>query len=1721
MKNGENKKQRVKRVFALIMTLVMILGTVPPVTFALPEGVEVVSGGADLPTNSIAQLVDGQIWTDKTVVRNPDNTFSITLSAAGKDFKLKNPTKKFDIILALDFSSSMDSKNKLTNLKTAAKNITDKLLGTDSNPTGNQVAVIKYNRMAYETILNFNTNPKTVKDYIGQHSSGTGTNIQDAFWKSEKTFLARENPTRIPILILISDGEPTRYHENLDNHTFSNIKSNNQSAAVLWTLKQARQLNNHPSLKELQIYTIGFDISGNALADATLRPTASNTAAYVPIENPFTYGYWDGSYFINNSYQSLYDALDTIAQSFTNSKPMSYNNVDQYTNIVFTDEIGAGFVIDGDLPPGLVKVGNTVTWTIDGDTFTTMPPGSTTAPIITSKTFKVKLADDLATPGTYYTNKSAKAEFKVDRSINKKYENELSDNILVNLPNRGWLTIDTPNKTATLIIEKTVAGPVSTVDRTFTFSIFKDAIGGDPIMAPVSIIVKGAETESKTVTLSIPYADFNKDGEALYYVQENETAPNENWSYATGRQRVVFKRSDLSKTLTFENTYNPRGKLKVYKDWDPVDATKHDISFILQKEVSNNEGGTIWEKVGDQSYSIPLGSTDPVIIGNLDMGVTYRVQEFIPSVFDYEPSVNPSTVTFDGPAEFTEASITITNKYKPPVGKIIINKEWDDGDVEGVYRPDTLRFNVTGPNVNQTIELNEVDHDVDLDTWSYEYLVTTAGTYTFTEIVPLDYNVIPTDKVTQAATIDFKTLEGRSQSLTFTNEFSEPTGELMITKEWENESAHEATFRPQLIQFKLLKNGVEIPNYPLISLPDGDGTPWTKTITGLELDATYSVVEVLGDPEVDYNVDDDDSVTLARFDDAGGPSLRVGGIFVINEFKDPKGIIMVKKTWAEDGILSPAAVRPTEIFVQLYKDSVPYGSPVSLTDANLEHEFTNLPLDGSVYSVSEYAEGANVEKMSMYTSSIHYLGGGASLSGITLNAANRSGEVGLINTYAKGTVSVYKNWIHHENPDITTVGPATVHLYQVKMVPLEPEMTTDAVIEVLELEEDSNLDPILQDSPPIPVTLVPKITLIDTQIISDPLVPAIFYNLEVSDEFNDSIRYYVEEDPIFFYRTEILDDVTLSEENQNGSITVTNEYLNPKGALTVFKEWDNGYNPNQPASVQIMLWQNNVEYLDEPLTLTDTYTFTELPLGYTYTITEVSPDARYSVAYSGDTAYLAAKNFTNGTVPSGTVTIKNTYIPELSEIDFTKVWTGGENTLIKVVLLRNIGESEDEGFRREVDLNSETGWTHTFTGLEIYGPGQLKYEYYVLESGVGLSLFRAINDQTVFLNPETSSDLSIENIYEPNKGTLVIQKLWLGPDEESIEPPVSEVEVRLIVNGIAQEGTLILSDENDWKVTLSELDVNDSYAVEEVTEFEEFDVIYSNQGAITFNAERLRAEITITNTRTEDDIDFVVNKTISNAQGQLAGGSYTFNYTVELVNNGNRTLNALTIEDFMTAPAGATLVYSPSPTGTVEGGVYYDLEGSLAPMSSRLFSYSVTVNLAGTYDNEAVGHAYYVETEYTDNGTARGVVTNPPTPGPDPEPDPDPQGLINVSFVDEQGNSLSPSYQLLGDIGTNYLTVPRTIDGYELIVTPANANGTFTEAPINVVYVYGLPGEEVVPEEETPLGEATEPEVIIDVPEDEVPLADALPDTGQLPSELFYGIGSLISAVGVFMKRRK
>ena len=164
------------------------------------------------------------------------------------------------------------------------------------------------------------------------------------------------------------------------------------------------------------------------------------------------------------------------------------------------------------------------------------------------------------------------------------------------------------------------------------------------------------------------------------------------------------------------------------------------------------------------------------------------------------------------------------------------------------------------------------------------------------------------------------------------------------------------------------------------------------------------------------------------------------------------------------------------------------------------------------------------------------------------------------------------------------------------------------------------------------------------------------------------------------------------------------------------------------------------------------------------------------------------------------------------------------------------------------------------------------------------------------------------------------------------------------------------------------------------------------------------------------------------------------------------------------------------------------------------------------------------------------IIIPPVTPDP-PVPTPDPvslSGIVVVNYTDTFGNSLFASSQISGAVGTNYTTLALSFDGYTLVSTPSNATGSFIDGTITVDYIYSDGTEIIIEEEEpTPLGPAIdlsteeEEEPVLDEPaeeiillDEELPLGDALPLTGHLPTELFFGLGSIITAAGVYLKRK-
>ncbi len=61
---------------------------------------------------------------------------------------------------------------------------------------------------------------------------------------------------------------------------------------------------------------------------------------------------------------------------------------------------------------------------------------------------------------------------------------------------------------------------------------------------------------------------------------------------------------------------------------------------------------------------------------------------------------------------------------------------------------------------------------------------------------------------------------------------------------------------------------------------------------------------------------------------------------------------------------------------------------------------------------------------------------------------------------------------------------------------------------------------------------------------------------------------------------------------------------------------------------------------------------------------------------------------------------------------------------------------------------------------------------------------------------------------------------------------------------------------------------------------------------------------------------------------------------------------------------------------------------------------------------------------------------------------------VTVKYLDEDGNELATPDTLNGKIDTPYQSTTKSLSGWVVKTTPANANGVFTNTNQTVTYVY-------------------------------------------------------------------
>lgn len=556
------------------------------------------------------------------------------------------------------------------------------------------------------------------------------------------------------------------------------------------------------------------------------------------------------------------------------------------------------------------------------------------------------------------------------------------------------------------------------------------------------------------------------------------------------------------------------------------------------------------------------------------------------------------------PTGYTKASeqgLTVTNQLTGGTTNLTVQKVWSGDDtVKDLTRPDGIQVQLkqNGTNFGDAVTLNAANN------WQHDFTELPA----YTNGVQNSYTVEETAGSWQQNYTGSQATNGTV--VTITNTYKGGS-DLTLTKNWVDNNNADST-RPDAVTLTL-------------NAMVGASAVWSKDYTVTGTTSTNSWQKVASGLPV--TMADGSTITWTATEanvPAGYTKTSEQGLAVTNQLLDGGTSLTVEKVWSGDDAVKDLT-RPASIQVQLKKNNVNVGSPVTLTpdaQGKWSHVFDNLSVyeNGvrNTYTVEEVAG----DWQQNYTTSQQSANG------------ENGATVTITNTYSGGSdLTLTKNWVDSSNADNTR--PSAVTLTLNALVANDTVWSKD-------------------------YTVTGQATVNSWQKVVSGMP---------SQTANGSA--------ITWAATETNVPTGYTKTSEQG-LAVTNQLQDGTTSLTVQKVWagdDTVKNLTRPASIEVQLKQNG-NNLGAPVALTADggwqYEFTALP-SYTngvknvYTVQEVAGSWQQNYTTSQQTA---------GT----TVTITNTYGGG-SDLTLTKVWvdednaTGGRPASLTLTLNYTVGET--------------------------------------------------------------------------------------------------------------------------------------------------------------------------------------------------------------------------------------------------------------------------------------------------------------------------------------------------------------------------------------------------------------------------------------------------------------
>lgn len=1443
---------------------------------------------ADSDTSNIEDLYnndksdDGMIMTDKSVNHVEEDLFDITLSALGQGFETKKTVatnKKLDVVFVLDVSGSMENNDRYISMVNAVNTA----IGTIMCANGeNRVGVVTFSSSS-DTLLSLDsystTNQYNKNDYLtyerGEPSISTSNNLRDSnnrrvygstyinggtYTQSGMArganLLINNNDTedRVPVIILLSDGEPTYGTTNYSNVGNSNLRSTGQIGYnTILTGKSYKDKVETKYGEDCMYYTIGLDVTTN-FGKAVLNPTTENVNNLRYSDNERSlrdylnnhngdYNYVDSGYSSSISSEDLNSILEGIASEIIKGTSSPFGDTDDTRALTFSDTLGTG-----------MEVKNAPIVTYNGVPYgytDTYEEARYTAYIynhsVTNSDGKTVNLSNLQVRVYHNDDGTQTISFAIRKNLFPFITRDKDNNVSpIRLTTRVGLSDEA--------IENSKTGDVF---YTNNFADSKTTATFSPVKDNPYYYENITYNEDGTIASSTPkYQNRNLPKD------ENVTNTNPNYYDTTFNKETGVVTTVLGNNgkIVLDDPNETVNKT-VTKEWDDFNNQDGLRPDSIEVELLAN-GKTTGNKVTlstDNNWTYEFSNL-PKYTNNKE--INYTVKE-ITKVDGYE-----TTYSDDG--------LTITNTHEVEKITRSVTKVWKDNNNQDGLRPDsiTVALSKDGVRTGATAVLNESND------WSYTF----ENLDKYSNGKEINYTIDEVD-VPEGYSKDITINDDGSTTISNTHTTDRVTKTAI--KVWDDANNQDG-IRPDYVVVRLYANGVATSYTATLN----ESNNWRHNFTNLEKNEDGK--------EITYTVKEETKV------DGYTTTYSKDGLTITNTHTPEVRDITVNKVW--DDANNQDGKRPDSLVVTLYANGNEKATK-ELTADNWSYTFKDLPKyeNGKeiTYTVSESTvDGYTLTSNEMVKDTITLTNSytpevtskkvtkvwndnnnqdGIRPNSVTISLYNGDKLVKTAELNSSSDWTYYfTNLPKYEN------GKEIIYIAKEVNVPDGYEVsysddtytitnthntyTTKKTV-TKKWDDENNIEGFRPNS--ITVELLDNNNeVVREETLSDANNwTYTFTNLSLNEDGKE-IKYTVRE-------KEVPEGYTVSYDQDTLTITNTREITKTKKTIT--KIWNDFNNQDgiRPDSVNVTLYANG--------DIVNTYTLTKYN-NYTLTVSDLQIYANgelinYTIEEEEVTGYTASYN-------QDTLTVTNTHTPEVRSINITKEWIDENNQdgirpgSVTIYLL-----ADGKPLDYDITLSDANNWTETIENLPVYENSE-RITYTVKEENVA-------NGYTVSYK-YNGNNFIVTNTHEVEKTSITAEKIWNDMNNQD-GLRSDEILVNLLANGEYYR-TIKLNTANGFKTTIDNLNkyLNGNlinYTLEEISKIDGYETTYSSDTFTIVNNHRI---LTVTKT---------VDKTVVNPGDTLT-------YTITVSNDGDVEANDIVLVDelntnleFISSEGG---VYDPS-----------------------------------------------------------------------------------------------------------------------------------------------------------------------------------------------------------------